>query len=257
MSSIWLSNRSAHRCDPVAASKQLDGNANTVAGLADAALEHIANAELAPDLLDIDRLALVGESGMSRDDEERESGPRQCGDDVLDHAVGEVVLLRIGAQILRKGRTAIEVLLGSASAGLCGSPALSEGAAAAGPCASSTGPTNRKPLRGRVLMSRCSSPESPMAPAGRIQARRQCRIGHHAPAPDGADEIVLGDDTLPVADQVIQQVEHLRCDSNHIRSAMQFATVGVECVLLEEIAQAADPSGHFRSAKNKPPVWKM
>jgi hypothetical protein len=48
---------------------------------------------------------------------------------------------------------------------------------------------------------------------------------------------------------------------------MQFAPVSVECVLLEEIAQAANPLGgppivgrRFStawSAKNKPPVRKM
>jgi hypothetical protein len=43
-----------------------------------------------------------------------------------------------------------------------------------------------------------------------------------------------------VADQVIEQVEHLWRDGDHVRPAMQLAPVGVERALLEEIAQAAN-----------------
>ena len=74
-----------------------------------------------------------------------------------------------------------------------------------------------------------------------IQARCQRRIGHNPPIPDGANEVVFGDDALPVADQVFEQVEYLRRDSDYIRLAMQLAPVGVQCVVLEEIAQAAIP----------------
>ena len=87
------------------------------------------------------------------------------------------------------------------------------------------------------------------------------------PLPNGVDEVVLADDALPVADQVIEQVEYLWRDGDDIRPAMQLAPVSVECVLLEEIAQAANPSGGLRSsggvqhrdwnAKNKLRVGKM
>src|SRR5258708_27665127 len=63
---------------------------------------------------------------------------------------------------LAKGRIAIEGLSGSARAGFGGSIGLPAGAAAAGPRASPTSPTKRKPLRGHVLIRRCSSPESPI-----------------------------------------------------------------------------------------------
>ena len=78
------------------------------------------------------------------------------------------------------------------------------------------------------------------APRG-IQARCQRCIGHAAPVPNGADEVVLADDALPVADQIIEQVEYLWRDGDDFRAAMQLAAVGVECVILEEIAQAAVP----------------
>ena len=66
---------------------QLAGDARRVAGLAHAALEHIAHAEFAPDLLDVDRLALVDEARIARDHEQPVDA-RKPGDDVLDHAVG-------------------------------------------------------------------------------------------------------------------------------------------------------------------------
>jgi hypothetical protein len=76
---------------------------------------------------------------------------------------------------------------------------------------------------------------------GSIQAGRQRCIGYAAPIPNGFDEFVFADDALPVADQVIQQIEHLWRDGDDLRPAMQLAPVSVECVLLEEIAQAAIP----------------
>ena len=97
-------------------------------------------------------------------------------------------------------------------------------------------------------MRRCSSPKSPIAAARGIQAGRQRRIGHATPVPNGVDEVVLADDALPVADQVIEQVEYLWRDGDDVRSAMQLAPVGVECVVLEEIAQAANPSAGLRSS---------
>ena len=48
---------------------QLTGDAEPVARLADAALEHIAHAQFPRDLADVDGAALVGEGGIARDDE--------------------------------------------------------------------------------------------------------------------------------------------------------------------------------------------
>jgi len=48
---------------------QLRGDANPIASLAHTAFQHIANAEFAADLLDIDGVALVGEAGVSGDHE--------------------------------------------------------------------------------------------------------------------------------------------------------------------------------------------
>jgi catechol 2,3-dioxygenase-like lactoylglutathione lyase family enzyme len=61
---------------------ELAGDSNTVGRLADAAFEYVADTELAADLLDVDRLALVGEARIAGDHEQRLEA-RESGDDVL------------------------------------------------------------------------------------------------------------------------------------------------------------------------------
>src|SRR5262249_1227965 len=68
-------------------------------GLSHRAFEHIAHPELSPDPLHIDGLALVGEARIAGDDEEP-FDTRQRGDDFLDHAVGEIFLVRVAAHVL-------------------------------------------------------------------------------------------------------------------------------------------------------------
>ena len=77
---------------------ELGGDAYAIAGLADAALEHEPHAELAADLLHLDRLALVGEGGVPRDHEQA-GDLRKIGDQVLGHAVAEILLLGIAAHV--------------------------------------------------------------------------------------------------------------------------------------------------------------
>ncbi len=76
-----------------------------------------------------------------------------------------------------------------------------------------------------------------------IQAGRQRRFGHDPTIPNGIDEFVFADHSLPVTDQVVEQVEYLWRDGDDVRPAMQLAPVGVECVVLEEIAQAGNSLG--------------
>jgi hypothetical protein len=95
------------------------------------------------------------------------SAKRERWDDFFCHAIAKILLLRIGAQILKWQGTAIEGLSGSASvcadvaagslalSGICGDvPAV---------CPVLTSPTKRKPLRETVRMRRCSSPLSQIA----------------------------------------------------------------------------------------------
>jgi hypothetical protein len=57
-------------------------------------------------------------------------------------------------------------------------------------------------------------------PARRIDAGSHRRIRHDTPIPDGVDQVVLADDAVPIADQVGEQIEHLRRDGDQIGTAM-------------------------------------
>ena len=77
---------------------QLDSNSNLVRGLAHAALQHIFDAQLLPDLLLLGRLALVSEARVARD--HKETGkPRQVIDQLVADTVAEIVLLRVATQV--------------------------------------------------------------------------------------------------------------------------------------------------------------
>ena len=90
---------------------QLSSDTDAVAGFTQAAFEHVAHAQFAPDLANLDRAALVGEAGVTRDDEQRRIA-RQCGDHVLGDAVGENSCAG-SSLIFVKGKTGIEGLSGS------------------------------------------------------------------------------------------------------------------------------------------------
>jgi hypothetical protein len=80
---------------------QLSGDAHPRSRLAHRAFEHIAHAELATDLLHVNRLALVGKGRYAGDHEEpADAGER--GDDLLDHAVREVFLLGVATHVLKR-----------------------------------------------------------------------------------------------------------------------------------------------------------
>ncbi|MCY1549075.1 hypothetical protein D9M68_852270 [compost metagenome] len=77
---------------------QLPDNAHAIVQLAHTALEHIAHAELAPDLFHIHGPALVGKAGVTRNHEEPIDA-RQASDNVIDYAVDEVFLRLAATQI--------------------------------------------------------------------------------------------------------------------------------------------------------------
>jgi hypothetical protein len=45
-----------------------------------------------------------------------------------------------------------------------------------------------------------------------IDAGREGRIGDDAPLPDGSDKIILTDDALAIANQVVENIKNLRCN---------------------------------------------
>jgi hypothetical protein len=78
---------------------QLSRNPHAITCLAYTAFEHVSNAQLAPDQLYVHGAALIGEAGITGDNE-KPVHARERGNDFLDDAVGEILLLRIAAHIL-------------------------------------------------------------------------------------------------------------------------------------------------------------
>src|SRR4029077_20414229 len=77
---------------------ELHGNSHTVAALAYAAVDDIADAEFLGDLLQGYGFALVGEGRIARDDEEP-AQLGQSGDEVLANAIGKIFLRRVIAHV--------------------------------------------------------------------------------------------------------------------------------------------------------------
>ena len=188
---------------------QLGADADAFAGAANAALQHVAHSELAPDLSDIRRLALVLEAGITRDDEQL-AEPRELRDDVLDDAVGQVLLLGIGAQIgeredgdggfVRKGevgrrRARTDVLSEDPTSPLLPHRAHETDAL----------PRHRldEALRFASVANRT---------ARRVDAGRHGRVGNDASTPNCSKQIVPADHTLPVSNQVLEEIEGLRLE---------------------------------------------
>jgi len=90
--------------------------------LLNTAFEDVTHAEFATDVLDVDRPALVGERRVPRDHEQTgELG--KAGGQLVRHAIAEVALLRIAAQVV-KGQDGDRGLVRQRRRGLLGKRAL-------------------------------------------------------------------------------------------------------------------------------------
>jgi hypothetical protein len=184
----------------------MSGHPHPSAVPAKAALEHVAHAELAADPPDVDRLSVVLKARVARDDEQLGES-RQLGDDVLGDPVTDVVLIRIRRQILERQHRDRR----------------------------SVGQRERRPRqpsrigggwRRRSLLPHVRHEAEPLtrqrpdhvlalsvvADGGthRVDASGERRVRDRPPAPDRGHELVLADDSLAVAQQIIEEVEHLR-----------------------------------------------
>src|SRR5258708_25734178 len=81
--------------------KHLSGDQTSPRRFSDATFQNVTHTEFTPNLLNIDRFALVGEAGIARDHEQRFKARQRC-DDVLHHAVGKILLLGIAAHVLER-----------------------------------------------------------------------------------------------------------------------------------------------------------
>src|SRR6516164_4386652 len=89
---------------------QLRSNPNATGRLAHWAFEDVAHAKLVPDPRYVDGLAFVRKARIASDDEQP-ADARERGDDLLDHAVGEIFLFRVAAHI-REGQDRDRRLVG-------------------------------------------------------------------------------------------------------------------------------------------------
>ena len=157
---------------------------------------------------------------------------RQRRDDVLADAVGEIFLLRIAGHVgerkdrdggpvgQRKGLSRRFLGIRPALHGdLRDTPPRTDG-----PDEAQTFARDRadQPLFFAAVADRL---------ARRIDAAGQRRIRHDAAAPDRCDEIVLADDAVAILHEIDQEIEYLRLDRNRLRAAVQFAPVGIKCVI--------------------------
>ena len=69
--------------------------------------------------------------------------------------------------------------------------------------------------------------------ARRVDAARHCRVGNDPSVPDRIEQIVLADDALAFAHQIVDQVEDLRFDRDQRIRAPKLAAVGIEREILK------------------------
>jgi hypothetical protein len=77
---------------------QLGIDADLIARPLDATLQHIADAQLAADLLCVGRLVPIGERGAARDHEHIRD-PRQVGREIVGNPIGKILLAGIITEI--------------------------------------------------------------------------------------------------------------------------------------------------------------
>jgi hypothetical protein len=169
----------------------------------DASFEHVVDAEFSADLFKVDRLALVGEGGVPRDNE-RAANPGEVGRQAFRHSVDEGFVVRVAAEVREREHNNRQ----ARSLAIRGQP-----------CCKRRGAYWR-PLRWRLarrgfpdsadkakaLTGR--SPDEALrlatvadgAPRG-IDAAGQRRFGNDPATPDSVDEFVLGDDPAAVTDE--------------------------------------------------------
>src|SRR5882724_6750775 len=80
---------------------KLRGDPHPLAGFAHGPFKHIPHPKLPPDLPYVDSLSLVRKTRIAGD-HEKPADAAERGDDLLDHAVGEVLLIRIAAHICER-----------------------------------------------------------------------------------------------------------------------------------------------------------
>ncbi len=148
---------SAHKWPPVDTSMSLATDTQATCRLANAAFQHVADAKLPASLPRRRPPSLVGKRRIARDNEQRLEA-RQAGDDVLDQAIDEVLLLRIARSCsgtaARRSRACREAPAPPRS------QHSREPHDGHGTCQSAASHSTRKARMGRSIFLRASSPNA-------------------------------------------------------------------------------------------------
>ena len=191
--------------------------------------EHVPHVEVLPDLLHVDRAALVGEARIARDDKEP-ADARERRNDLPDHAVGKILLLRIASDIgERQYRN--RRLVGQdrwSSRRCCRVPARFYDTDKADVLAWYGAD---QPLDFTAVADR---------PAHRADAASQGRFGDDPPTPYRGQQVVLADHPVAVLQEIDQEIEDLRFEGDRLCAPPLLPPVRVEHMI-------AEGEFHFRS----------
>src|ERR1700676_4533496 len=75
---------------------------------------------------------------------------------------------------------------------------------------------------------------------GHTAAERGLR--NDAPVPNRCNQFIIADNTLAIANEIFQDVEHLRLDSNNVGTASQLPAVSVKGMAFENVDQQLTPA---------------
>ena len=101
----------------------------------------------------------------------------------------------------------------------------------------------RMPFLGSVLIRRCCSPVSPIALRAAFMRLNSAELRNDAALPDRGNQLILADHALAMLDQVNQQIENLRLDSNSRATATQLTATGMQLTVAEAIPQGSHSFG--------------
>jgi len=195
------------------------------------------------------RLALVAEGGVAGDHEE----PAQLGqrrDQILDDAVGEILLLGIVAHVVERQHCDHRAVRGRR-----GAAQLRQRIGRRRHHRRKRGTFSRPIQRADEAQSLARNgadqllvaPGVPDRLARRVDAAGQRGIRHRTATPDRCDHVILGDNAVATDDEIYEEVEHLRLDRNAFVAAPQLARIDIKHVAVEDKLQIKSPGSNYIS----------
>ena len=207
---------------------ELRGNAHPIAAAANAALDDVADAELARDLVDVGAAALVDKRGVARDDEEPpQLGQR--GDDVLADPVGKIILGLVAAHVdegqhgdagpVAQRHDRLRHFVARRRGRFCRRHAFLARLHVCDEAESLSCDGADQRLRAAAVADRLARS---IDPAG------QGRLRDMSSFPDFIDQFFLADDAIAVLHEMDDEIEHLRLERDRHVLPTQLTRVGIK-----------------------------